>query len=45
VLEKQEDLTKLVITTFHFKLANTIGNYCCKAEISKGYVIFGLKVH
>ena len=42
LLDKQESLTKLIISSAHFKFAHTIGNSCCKAEIRKGYVILGL---
>jgi hypothetical protein len=32
-----------MICSFHFKFAHTVGNDCCKAEISKGYVMLGLE--
>jgi hypothetical protein len=43
LLDKQVALTKLIISSAHFKFAHTIGNSCCKAEIHKGYVILGLE--
>ena len=43
LLDKQESLTKLIISSAHFKFAHTIGNSCCKAEISKGYLILSLE--
>ncbi len=43
MLDKQEYLTKLIISSAHFKFAHTIGNNCCKAEIRIGYVILGLE--
>jgi hypothetical protein len=40
ILDRQDPFTKLRISSFHFKFAHTIGNDCCKSEISKGYVRF-----
>ncbi len=37
------NFTRLMIRSFHFKFAHTVGNDCCKAEISKGYVMIGLE--
>jgi hypothetical protein len=42
LLDKQEPLTKLIISSVHYKFVQTIGNSCCKAEIHKGYVIIYL---
>ena len=43
ILDKQDPFTRLMIRSFHFKFAHTVGNDCCKAEISKGYVMIGLE--
>jgi hypothetical protein len=32
-----------MICSFHFKFVHTVGNDCCKSEISKSYVTLGLE--
>jgi hypothetical protein len=43
ILDKQDPFTQLMICSFHFKFAHTVGNNCCKSEISKDYVMMGLE--
>ncbi len=43
ILDRKVPLTRLMIRSFHFKFAHTVGNDCCKAEVSKGYVMIGLE--
>jgi hypothetical protein len=43
ILDKQDPFTQLMICSFHFKFAHTVGNDCCKSQISKGYVMLGLE--
>ncbi len=44
ILDKQDPFTQLMICSFHFNFAHTVGNDCCKSEISKGYAMLGLEI-
>ncbi len=43
ILDRQDPFTRLMICSFHFKFAHTVGSDCCKAEMSKGYAMIGLE--
>ncbi len=43
IIDKRDPFTQLMTCSFHFKFGHTVGNDCCKSEISKSYLMLGLE--